>query len=207
MAGERTEQRRRMVAEGRQGRTETEKRALQPAPGVWVAQSPTPVSSGASAATGACGGTSRGWMRRWRGRSPRPSSPGRSPPGCRCWSSSTCAHTARNGACRGADAQATSARTGCEARSWPMCATSPPAKGSGSSTGTLPGPVRPARTAATWARGSRPGGRGYPSRFRCGHCGWTGDANVGPQPQAEVEPVRPEGVRSAWRTNDMFHQR
>ena len=23
-----------------------------------------------------------------------------------------------------------------------------------------------------------PGGRGYPSRFRCGHCGWTGDANV-----------------------------
>ena len=23
-----------------------------------------------------------------------------------------------------------------------------------------------------------PDGRGYPSRFRCGHCGWTGDANV-----------------------------
>ena len=23
-----------------------------------------------------------------------------------------------------------------------------------------------------------PGGRGYPSRFRCGHCGWSGDANV-----------------------------
>lgn len=23
-----------------------------------------------------------------------------------------------------------------------------------------------------------PGGRGYPSCFRCGHCGWTGDANV-----------------------------
>ena len=23
-----------------------------------------------------------------------------------------------------------------------------------------------------------PGGRGYPSRFRCGHCGWTGDANI-----------------------------
>ena len=55
--------------------------------------------------------------------------------------------------------------------------------------------------------GFSPGGRGYPSRFRCGHCGWTGDANVGPQPQAEVGPVRPEGVRSAWRTNDMFHQR
>ena len=48
--------------------------------------------------------------RRWRGRSPRPSSPGRSPPGCACWSSSTCAHTARNGACRGAEAQAASAR-------------------------------------------------------------------------------------------------
>ena len=23
-----------------------------------------------------------------------------------------------------------------------------------------------------------PGGRGSPSRFRCGHCGWTGDANI-----------------------------
>ena len=23
-----------------------------------------------------------------------------------------------------------------------------------------------------------PDGRGYPSRFRCGHCGWTGDANI-----------------------------
>ena len=23
-----------------------------------------------------------------------------------------------------------------------------------------------------------PGGRGYPSRFRCGHCGWTGDATI-----------------------------
>ena len=25
---------------------------------------------------------------------------------------------------------------------------------------------------------SSPGGRGYPSRFRCEHCGWTGEANI-----------------------------
>ena len=37
----RAEQNRRLAAQGRRGRTEAEKRALQPTPGLWVAQSPT----------------------------------------------------------------------------------------------------------------------------------------------------------------------
>ena len=36
-------------------------------------------------------------------------------------------------------------------------------QGSGSSNGTVPGPVRPARTAAAWARGSRPVGAAPPA--------------------------------------------
>ena len=39
--GERADQRRRMAAEGRERRTEAERQALRPAPGVWVGQSPT----------------------------------------------------------------------------------------------------------------------------------------------------------------------
>jgi len=41
LAAERADQRERIAAERREGRTEAEKQALQPAPGVWVAQSPT----------------------------------------------------------------------------------------------------------------------------------------------------------------------
>jgi len=40
-AAERADQRERLAAERREGRTEAEQQALQPAPGVWVAQSPT----------------------------------------------------------------------------------------------------------------------------------------------------------------------
>ena len=135
-------------------------------------------------------------MRRWRGRSPRPSSPGRSPPGCRCWSSSTCAHTARNGACRGADAQAASAHTGCATKCWPMCATSPPAKDPARRTEPCldqsgpPALQPPGREVlARWARLPQP----FPVRAlwldgRRQHRG-------GPEPQAEGGPELPVSHR------------
>ncbi len=70
--------------------------------------------------------------------------------------SSTCAPSARTATCPGVGARTASARTGCVARCWRMCGNSPCVTGSWSSNGTRPGPVKPARTAATWARCSRP---------------------------------------------------
>ena len=134
--------------------------------------------SRASTATAASGDPSSAWMQRWLGRLRRPSSHGRSPPGCRSWCSSPCDHTGPSVASFGVGAQTAGVPTGCGARCWLLC-------------GTLP-----CVTASSWWNGNpawtrqacphcshlgerfSPGGRGYPSRLRCGHCGWTGEANI-----------------------------
>ena len=64
------------------------------------------------------------------------------------------------------------------ARCGHMCATSSPAQGSWWWHGTLPGAVQPARTAATWARGSRPVGTATRAACRAGTVAGRLDANI-----------------------------
>ena len=136
------------------------------------------------------------WMRRWRGGSPRSSLPGRYPPGCRCWSSSTCAPTGRHAACPGPGGRTASAPIGCAARCWRMFGTWPCVLASSWWNGTLPGPVKPARTAAQagGASGSPPGSQG--SSPSSANTAATATRRPGTAAQSKSSPRRKRPARS-----------
>ena len=260
---ERAEQNRRMAAEGRTARTEAERRALRPAPGVWVAQSPTLIrkregwwlhlpfekrtkiagkaedrrlaepdlkvgtvdlnadSAGAAAWEGArCRGIRTVWharenakrekalqkVARRQKRSGRPVKGQRSNGGLWRYIAGLDAAVAwRVAAAIVAWAVAAglqvlvfehlrpyrperglswSRRTNRKRAYWLRGKLLKHVRHLAACHGILVVERNPAWTSQACPHCSRlgerfsPDGRGYPSRFRCGHCGWTGDANV-----------------------------